>query len=54
LLEDKVVKNIIYSRKLSSQSINQIDKDINNVEIRNNSEENLIRRIKVISKEFIE
>ncbi|MBU3194869.1 hypothetical protein [Clostridium algidicarnis] len=53
LLEDKVVKNIIYSRHLSSQAINQMDKDGDNVKIGSNSEGNLKRRIKVISKESI-
>ena len=53
-LEDKAVKNIIYTRHLSSQSINQIDEDVDNIKIVSNSEGNLKRRIKVISKEIIE
>ena len=47
-------KDIIYSRHLSSRSINQIDKDINSIKIVNNSEGNLKMRIKVIAKEIIE
>lgn len=54
LLENKGAKNIVYSRHLSSQSINQIDKDVSNMEIKENSEGNLKRRIKVIAKEIIE
>lgn len=54
LLEDKAVKNIIYTRHLSSQSINQIDEDVDNIKIVSNSEGNLKRRIKVIVKEIIE
>ena len=54
LLEDKAVKNIIYTRHLSPQSINQIDEDVDNIKIVSNSEGNLKRRIKVISKEIIE
>lgn len=57
IFQNKVLfgtKDIIYSRHLSSRSINQIDKDINSIKIANNSEGNLKRRIKVISKEIIE
>src|SRR5699024_10609533 len=54
LSEDKAVKNIIYTRNLSSQSINQIDEDDDNIKIVSNSEGNLKRRIKVIAKEIIE
>ncbi|ASI76025.1 hypothetical protein LKM01_24340 [Bacillus pacificus] len=54
LLENKDVKNIIYSGYLSSQSINQIDKDVSNVKFEENSEGNFIKRIKAIAKEIIE
>lgn len=47
-------KNIIYSRHLSPQSINQINTDIDNLKIDNNSEDNLRRRIKVIAEDIIE
>lgn len=52
LLENKGAKNVIYSRHLSSQSINQINKDVSDMKIEVNSDGNLKRRIKVIAKEI--